>query len=253
MAHPSPAAPTRLTAALLRISGQSANGVLDQAIVRFSSDGSGLDIRETIDVDASELASMPQDLVNRLLPSQMPVGDSGRDLLIAAHPSDPAARGLFRTVLGQSSTAVLLVGQYMTRTPTRLVAGIDFGRASINALRLAHLLVPRATIHLVHIDQHESSQNFMDDEERDGTDALLSGVVTHLGMHQSRIVYARLSDSDPAALSSYARFHGIEYIAAGTHGPNAANGVRAGGVADVLLGDVRSTVLIAPPMEDQLV
>ena len=251
MAHPSPAAPTRLTAALLRISGQPANGVLDQAIALLSSDGSGLDITETIDVDASELASIPQDMVNQLLPSQMPDAGSGRDLLIAAHPSDPAVRALLRSVLGQSSTAVLLVGQYMTRTPRRLVAGIDFGRASINALRLAHLLVPRATIHLVHIDQHDSSQNFIDEEERDGTDALLSGVITHLGMHRSRIVYARLSDSDPAALSRYARFHGIEYIAAGTHGPHAANGIRAGGVADILLGDVRSTVLMAPPMGDQ--
>ena len=174
----------------------------------------------------------------------------GCDLLIAPHASTPSVRYLLRVVLEQSGTPMLLVSRNMTHAPARMVAGIDFGSASINALRLGHLLAPSAVIHMVHIDQRGSPADCGSIERRGGTDALLNGVVTHLGMHRTRIVYAHLSDSDPAALYRYAHCHDIGCVTVGTHGPQAGNGMRAGGVADALLGASDVTVLIAPPRGD---
>lgn len=181
----------------------------------------------------------------------------GESLVVMGLEEHARARGvpldtIAMRVMRRTGVPVLAAAPALDALPRRVVAAVDFTRASLRAARLARaLMADGGTMWLacVRRDGAEASRagsGRRDVVERSVRDAL-GRLAAELGSAAGiTIVPVLLEGSTPAELLALADRVGADLIALGTHRRRQLDGIAIGGVTASIVRDGRYSVLVAP-------
>ncbi len=233
-----------MRACVLRFPGDGLNAGLDRAMDALFQDRVEF---ETIEADLSSLGPLGARASSRGVAGVAEDLARRSDIVLVASDAGGLAgqnADLVYRVLRRAKVPVLVVSEAMIELPDRLLVGIDFRSASLNALQLARRLLPRARVHLAHVEDRERGRPSPGFGKGDSdTAALLSAVATQSGVDPDQVVFALLAGPTAETLLTYASERKIAVIAIGS-----ANtpGFRGTTISSRLMVEPGMSVLITP-------
>lgn len=151
-------------------------------------------------------------------------------------------------------TPILAVTSAATSLPTRIVVGIDFSRASINAAHIAlDLVAEGGELVLVHVQPEIPPA---DREHANASEIYARGVggafrrlIGELSIPEGVTVRGLIVRGDPvSALLACAEAEGASLIALGAQRHTSTRALTLGAVTTALVRDARFSLLVAPPL-----